>query len=94
MFGEASREASPGVFCRQLRYKGKWAGRTVVAVPESAASTQTCHECGERTPHALGVALFRCESCGHASGRDANAAKNVRRLAIEGARAAPPEAVT
>jgi len=93
MFGEASREAAAGEFCRQLRYKGEWAGRKVVAVPESEASTQTCYECGERTLHMLGVALFHCNHCGHSSGRDSNAAKNIRRLAIEGARAAPPEGV-
>gem|GEM_PF-1744688 len=93
MFGEASREAAAGEFCRQLRYKGGWAGRDVVPVPESEASTQTCYVCGERTRHALGVKVYRCGSCGHTNKRDENSALNVRRKAIEGARAALPEAV-
>ena len=93
MFGEASREAAAGEFVRQLVYKGEWAGREVVVVPESAASTQTCYVCGERTKHGLGVKVFRCDHCGYSMGRDENAALNVRRLAIEGAGAPRPEAV-
>ncbi|MCY4647126.1 MAG: transposase, partial [Gammaproteobacteria bacterium] len=92
MFGEASREAAAGEFCRQIAYKGGWAERDVVVVPESMASTQSCYACGERTQHALGLKVYRCSHCGHTAGRDENAALNVRAAAIQGVRAARPEA--
>ena len=92
-FGEASREAAAGEFCRQIEYKGDWAGREVVAVPESASSTQTCYACGERTVHPLGERAYSCPHCGYRARRDENAALNVRAAAIQGARAALPEAV-
>ena len=91
LFGEASREASAGEMARQIRYKAAWAGRTLVEVPEAAGSTRTCHRCGGVTPHRLGLKVFRCGHCDHTDGRDANAARNVRRLAIEGAGARLPE---
>jgi putative transposase len=71
---------------RQVKYKAKWAGRTVVRVDRWFPSTKRCHDCGhvgESKP--LDVREWTCTECGVVHDRDVNAAKNIRTAGLAGA---------
>jgi putative transposase len=40
-------------------------------------TTQTCSNCEELVPKALGIRTHVCDCCGHIEDRDVNAAKNI-----------------
>ncbi|TMD62693.1 MAG: IS200/IS605 family element transposase accessory protein TnpB, partial [Chloroflexi bacterium] len=67
-----------GEFVRQLEYKSKWYGRTLVKVDRWYPSSKTCHAC----KHVLdSLTLDRrewvCPECGVVHDRDTNAALNI-----------------
>jgi putative transposase len=67
-----------GEFTRQLEYKSKWYGRTLVKIDRFYPSSKTCHAC----KHVLdSLTLDRrewvCPQCGVAHDRDTNAAINI-----------------
>src|SRR6266699_55850 len=67
-----------GEFVRQLEYKSKWYGRTLVKVDRWYPSSKTCHAC----KHVLdSLPLDRrewvCPECGVVHDRDDNAALNI-----------------
>ncbi len=77
-----AREASDaawGEFIRQLSYKAKWYGRTLVKVPRFFPSSQLCHCCGYKNPEVknLSVRKWVCPECGATHERDVNAAINI-----------------
>ena len=64
---------------RQLKYKGEWAGRTVVVIDRFYPSSKRCNGCGHvvaKLP--LDVRRWSCPECGAEHDRDVNAAKNIR----------------
>lgn len=62
---------------RQLEYKCKWYGRTLVKVDRWFPSSKTCSACGlVRDSLDLSVRQWRCE-CGAEHDRDHNAARNI-----------------
>jgi len=75
-------DASPGEFLRQLSYKSKWRGGTILVAPLFFPSSKLCSRCGWLAAEmALSQRAFRCERCGLEIDRDLNAAKNLEALA-------------
>jgi putative transposase len=67
-----------GEFTRQLSYKAKWYGRTLVKIDQWFPSSKTCHVCHYVLPELdLSVREWVCPNCGALHQRDHNAAKNV-----------------
>lgn len=72
-------DASWGEFGRQLEYKARWHGKTIVRVGRFYPSSQLCSECGAQWPETkdLSVRAWACSSCGTVHDRDMNAARNI-----------------
>lgn len=71
-------DAAWGDLIRQLGYKAKWYGRTLVKVDRFFPSSKTCSACGhivESMPE--DIRDWECPSCGAQHDRDLNAATNV-----------------
>lgn len=65
-------------FVRQLEYKAKWYGRTLVGIDKWYPSSKRCHVCGfvvSKMP--LSVREWTCPECGVVHDRDLNAARNI-----------------
>ncbi|WP_414582540.1 RNA-guided endonuclease InsQ/TnpB family protein [Scytonema sp. PCC 10023] len=74
----AISDASWGEFVRQLEYKTKWYGRTLVKIDRWFPSSKRCGSCGhilDRLP--LNVREWDCPNCGTHHDRDINAAQNI-----------------
>lgn len=73
-------------FRRQLEYKGRRTGATVVVADRWFPSSKTCSCCGSvKTELALSQRLYCCDACGFVAGRDHNAARNLEHLAASSA---------
>ena len=72
-------DAGWGEFFRQLDYKSKRYGCTVLKVPTTYPSSQTCSACGFKNPIVkdLSVRQWECPQCGASHDRDVNAAVNI-----------------
>jgi putative transposase len=75
---QAIHDVGWGEFVRQLSYKARWYGRTLVSVDSWYPSSKRCSACG----HVLGSLLlatrqWTCPACGVLHDRDVNAAQNV-----------------
>jgi putative transposase len=78
-------DAAWGEFSRQLDYKTKWYGSTLVKADRFYPSSKTCSRCGTvRATLSLDERTFACASCGHQVDRDLNAATNLARLGLPG----------
>ena len=68
-----------GELLRQLEYKARWYGRTVVAInrwyPSSKRCSVCCHELASLS---LAVRAWTCPTCGAVHDRDVNAACNIK----------------
>jgi putative transposase len=65
-------------FVRQLEYKARWYGRTLVKIDKFYPSSKRCHACGHILDSlSLDIRHWVCPECGVAHDRDINAAKNV-----------------
>lgn len=64
---------------RQLEYKARWYGRTLIKIDTFYPSSQLCHACGEKNPITknLGVREWVCPNCHTKHDRDINAAINI-----------------
>ena len=65
-------------FVRQLEYKARWYGRTLVGIDRWYPSSKRCSECGfvvSKLP--LSVREWSCPECGVIHDRDINAARNI-----------------
>ena len=65
-------------FIRQLEYKAKWYGRTLVGIDKWYPSSKRCSACGfvvSKMP--LSVREWTCPECGAVHDRDINAACNI-----------------
>ncbi|QXX76712.1 hypothetical protein MHY1_p00234 (plasmid) [Methylovirgula sp. HY1] len=73
-------------FRRQLDYKARFYGATVVVADRWFPSSKTCSCCGSvKAELALSQRTFTCDVCGFEADRDLNAAKNLKRLAASSA---------
>ena len=67
-----------GEFVRQLEYKAKWYGRTLVKIDRWYPSSKTCHACQHVVDSLpLDRREWVCPECGVVHDRDTNAAKNI-----------------
>ncbi len=67
-----------GEFVRQLEYKCRWYGRTLIKIDGYYPSSKRCSSCGyiaEKMP--LSIREWECPQCGTHHDRDWNAAKNI-----------------
>jgi putative transposase len=73
-------------FRRQLDYKARFYGATVVVADRWFPSSKTCSCCGSvKAELALSQRTFHCDACGHEIDRDLNAARNLEHLAASSA---------
>ena len=71
---------------RQLDYKARFYGATVIVADRWYPSSKTCSCCGSVTSGlALSQRWFTCDKCGFETGRDLNAALNLKHLAASSA---------
>jgi len=68
-----------GNFFLKMKFKGEFAGKTVMEVPP-AYTSQACSQCGNIVKKDLSVRIHHCLQCGLVLDRDHNAAKNILRL--------------
>jgi putative transposase len=67
-----------GEFVRQLDYKARWYGRTLVKIDRFYPSSKTCHACKhELDSLSLDIREWVCPACGVVHDRDTNAALNI-----------------
>ncbi len=67
-----------GEFTRQLEYKAKWYGRTIIKIDRWYPSSKTCSDCGHVLDTlTLDVREWTCPACGVWHDRDINAAQNI-----------------
>ena len=65
-------------FVRQLEYKARWYGRTLVKIDKWYPSSKRCHACGHLLDSlSLAVRVWTCPECGTLHDRDINAAQNI-----------------
>ncbi|RHB49265.1 RNA-guided endonuclease TnpB family protein [Exiguobacterium sp. AM39-5BH] len=75
-------DAGWGEFVRQMEYKCKFYGRTLIKADPWFASTQVCSACGENGGRkGLHIREWTCAACGAHHDRDVNASLNLLRLA-------------
>lgn len=75
---KAINEVSWYEFRRQLEYKAKWYGRTIVIIDKYYPSSQICSNCGNNTgKKELSIREFDCPYCGKHHDRDINASINI-----------------
>jgi putative transposase len=79
-FRRSLADVGLGEIRRQITYKARWAGRTVVAVDRFYPSSKTCGSCRQVN----GLLTLRdrdwaCPGCGAQHDRDLNAARNIER---------------
>jgi len=78
-------DAAWGEFARQLGYKTKWCGSTLVKVNPFYPSSKTCASCGTvKAKLSLATRTYACDVCGHTVDRDLNAAINLARMGLPG----------
>ena len=71
-------DAGWGEFVRQLTYKARWYGRTLVGIDKWYPSSKRCSDCGfVLTKIPLSVRKWACPECGANHDRDVNAARNI-----------------
>ncbi len=75
-------DASFFEFRRQLEYKARLRGATIVVAARFYPSSKICSCCGSvKAELELSQRVYSCESCGYEANRDVNAARNLEKLA-------------
>lgn len=75
----ATSDAGWGELVRQLEYKAKWYGRSLIKIDRWYPSSKRCFDCGYVLDVlTLDVREWTCPQCGALHDRDVNAAKNIR----------------
>ncbi len=83
-------DAGWGEFRRQIEYKAKWYGRTLIVVDKWFPSSKGCSQCGHVLEELrLDQREWTCPKCGTVHDRDINAARNIVVAAMQ--RLAPGE---
>lgn len=78
-------DASWSEFVRQLEYKAKWYGRTLVGIDRWYPSSKRCNDCGYiAAKMGLEIREWVCPECGVSHDRDINAARNILTAGLAG----------
>jgi putative transposase len=78
----ALADTGMGELRRQLAYKTRWYGATLVVADSFYPSSKRCSGCGwTKAKFILAERTFQCEACALVIDRDLNAARNLARLA-------------
>ena len=76
-------DASWSEFRKQLGYKCKKHGKTLLIIGRFEPSSKICNHCGYHNKDlTLGDRMWMCPDCGSELDRDENAAKNIKRFAL------------
>jgi putative transposase len=79
------QDAAWAEFARQLEYKTKFYGSTLVRADQFYPSSKTCSHCGTvKATLSLDQRTYHCGACGLVLGRDHNAAINLARQGLPG----------
>ncbi|MFF8387861.1 RNA-guided endonuclease TnpB family protein [Streptomyces kanasensis] len=82
MFSRHLLDAGLGELRRQLTYKTRWYGSTLVILDRGEATATKCSRCGERNPSSSpSRQRFTCPHCGLDVGRRDNAVRNIYKAA-------------
>lgn len=72
-------------FVRQLEYKAKWYGRTLIGIDKWYPSSKLCNACGYKLSMlSLNTRTWECPDCKTIHDRDVNAAKNILTAGLAG----------
>ncbi len=71
-------DAGWGALLAMICYKAESAGRSVIAV-DPRNTSRTCAHCGHVSARNRRGAVFECQTCGHHTHADTNAAINILR---------------
>lgn len=72
-------------FVRQLEYKAKWYGKTLIGIDKWYPSSKRCNACGYTLQRlSLNTRAWDCPGCGLTHDRDVNAAKNILTAGLAG----------
>ncbi|HOY24620.1 MAG TPA: IS200/IS605 family element RNA-guided endonuclease TnpB [Cellvibrio sp.] len=72
-------------FLRQLEYKAKWYGRTLIGIDKWYPSSKRCNACGYMlSTLSLNTRTWVCPDCKTTHDRDVNAAKNILTAGLAG----------
>jgi putative transposase len=75
---KAINDVGWGEFVRQLEYKSKWYGRTLIKIDRFYPSSKTCSACKHVVDSLpLDIREWGCPECGTVHDRDTNAALNI-----------------
>ena len=66
----------------QIRYKAQWHGTRIVEASQWYPSSKTCSACGALNANLRRDPQWECPDCGMRHGRNQNAARNLRKLAL------------
>ena len=86
MIEEGSRKLRKGItnaslreLERQLEYKSKWRGKTLIKINTYYPSSQVCSSCGYQNKKVkdLSIRIWTCPRCNHEHERDLNASINI-----------------
>jgi len=70
-------------FIKQLEYKTKWRGKTLLKIDKWFASSQICSNCGANSgKKPLHIRKWTCKECGITHQRDINASINIRNYGL------------
>jgi len=85
-------DAGFGEFKRQLEYKSKLYGNTLLLVDRFYPSSKACSFCGwKKEDLTLAGRDFHCDCCGQVINRDLNAAINIKEYGLKQLRVVNPE---
>jgi putative transposase len=74
-------DASFYEFRRQIEYKSKWKGRSVIFVDKFFPSSKICSCCGNKKMNLkLNERTYHCDKCGNKMDRDLNASINLKQF--------------
>ena len=83
-YAKAIGDVGWGTFFNQLKYKGEWNGRNIIAIGRYEPSSKLCSNCGY-IKHDLNIKdrNWVCPSCNSNHDRDFNASINIKAIALK-----------
>ena len=83
-YAKAIGDVGWGTFFNQLKYKGEWCGRNILAIGRYEPSSKMCSNCGY-IKHDLNIEdrTWVCPNCNVNHDRDLNASVNIKAIALK-----------